>query len=193
MTNAVIESKDKIQIRNEMKKQRSTLSVNRIMMHSAIIAKKLFDLDEYKEADVILPYVSFSSEVDTHVLINEAIKSGKKIAVPRVVSKDQMKFFYIKSFSDLKPGAFGILEPVSSEEFIPEPSVKTVILLPGLAFDNKLNRIGYGGGFYDKYLSRYPYIHKIMLAYELEKTDSLPCDELDIKPDMVITELNIYR
>lgn len=193
MTDDVIESKDKNRIRNEMKKQRSTLSVNRIMMHSAIIAKRLFDLDEYKEAEVVLPYVSFSSEVDTHVLINEALKSGKKIAVPRVVSKDQMKFYFIKSFSDLKPGSFGILEPVSTDEFKPDPSVNAVVLLPGLAFDNKLNRIGYGGGFYDKYLSCYPYIYKIMLAYELEKNDSLPSGELDIKPDMVITELNIYR
>ncbi len=193
MTDAIIEGNDKNIIRNEMKKQRSTLSVNRIMMHSAIITKKLFDLDEYKESEVVLPYVSFSSEVDTHVLINEALKSGKKIAVPKVVSKDQMKFYFIKSFSDLKPGAFGILEPITTDEFVPEHSIKSVVLLPGLAFDDKLNRIGYGGGFYDKYLSKYPYIYRIMLAYELEKTELLPCDELDIKPDVIITELNIYK
>ncbi len=183
----------KKQLREEMKKRRSSLSFERILVYSSHIFESVVSREEYEKADVIMAYVSFSSEVDTHFLIKNALSLGKKVAVPKVIDENEMRFYFINSMDELKPGAFNILEPTGSDEMIYDENLNYVILLPGVAFDNEKNRLGYGGGYYDKYLSKYPGIFKIMLAYEMERVEEpLPCDELDVKPDIIITELSTY-
>jgi 5-formyltetrahydrofolate cyclo-ligase len=185
---------DKKELREYLKKKRSSMTFNRIMMHSGIISKTLFGLDVYKESDVVLAYVSYSSEVGTHFLIKHALEHGKKVAVPKVLSKTEMEFYYIDSLEELEPGAFNILEPKTVKAVEYEEGKKYIMLLPGIAFDSNKNRLGYGGGYYDRYLSKHKDIYKIMLAYELEKMDEpLPCDELDVPSDIIITELKVYN
>lgn len=183
----------KKQLREEMKKRRSSLTFERILVYSSHIFETVVNMDEYQKADVILAYVSFSSEVDTHFLIKHALSHGKRVAVPKVLDNSEMKFYYINSMDELKPGAFNILEPPAINEMVYNDSEQYIILLPGVAFDDDKNRLGYGGGYYDRFLEKHPEIYKIMLAYEMEKLEErLPCDEFDVKPDIIITELNIY-
>lgn len=194
MTNTDNLKEIKKNLRIEMKRKRSSLSIERLLVYSSHIFESVVNREEYINADVVLAYVSFSSEVDTHFLIQHALKNGKKVAVPKVFDNNEMRFFYINSLEELKPGAFGILEPEPVSEMIIDNNKKYVILLPGVAFDGDKNRLGYGGGYYDRYLAKYPFIYKIMLAYELEKVeDKLPTNEYDVKSDIIITELNTYK
>ena len=194
MTNTDNLKEIKKNLRIEMKRKRSSLSIERLLVYSSHIFESVVNRKEYINADVILAYVSFSSEVDTHFLIQHALKNGKKVAVPKVFDNNEMRFFFIDSLDELKPGAYGILEPDPVSELIIDENKNYVILLPGVAFDDEKNRLGYGGGYYDRYLEKYSFIFKIMLAYELEKLDNtLPTDRHDVKPDIVITELNTYK
>ena len=189
------EFNSKKEIREYMKKKRSSLTIERIMVYSTHITKALLELDEYKNADVVLAYTSFSSEVNTHFLINHAIANNKRIAVPKTLEERGMEFYYINSLDELEKGNYGIMEPTEkAEQVIIEKDKKYIILLPGIAFDDKRNRLGYGGGYYDRFLEKYAdfEIYKVMLAYELEKVEELPEERYDIPSDKIITEVNIY-
>lgn len=181
-------------LRTEMKQKRASLSVEKILVYSSQIFNSVINRAEFKGADVILSYVSFSSEVDTHFLISYALNIGKKVAVPKVYPFGEMKFFLIDSIDELSAGAYGIPEPNPVKELILEDEKKYVIILPGVAFDDNKYRLGYGGGYYDRFLANHPHLYKIMLAYELEKREyALPFDCYDIKSDIIITELQIYE
>ena len=183
----------KKQLRAEMKRKRQSLSIDRILLHSTHILQKIISLEEYKQADVILAYVSFSSEADTHFLINHALSDGKKVAVPKIYDNREMRFYIINSIDELSPGAFGILEPNTEFELKIKENENYLLLLPGVAFDEEKNRLGYGGGYYDTFLAKHPHICKLMPAYELQKHNKLPVDEHDVKADIIITELNCYK
>ena len=163
---------DKAELRKVMKRRRSGLSAERILMYSGCIAENLVSRQEYADASVLLAYVSFSSEVNTHFLIDS-----------------KLEFQYIRSFDDLAPGKFGIPEPVTGDcvEYAEED--KCLLLLPGIAYTDKGDRLGYGGGYYDRYLKKHDSIPRAMLAYSLQKADTLPVDEKDVPADMIITEI----
>ena len=193
-----LEFNDKQSIRAYLKKKRSSMTFERILIYSEEILRKLIELDEYKEADEVLTYISFSSEVDTHFLIKKILNDGKKIAAPRVLNKEKMEFFYFNDLSELKASDWGILEPDENEanKVVLDKNKKYIIILPGVGFDESLTRLGYGGGFYDRYLkiNENQNLTKVMLAYESEKTEeNLPKEEFDIPADVILTELNIYR
>ena len=190
--------KTKAEIRELMKKKRSAMTFERILVYSEQILRKLVNLPEYIEADALLCYVSFSSEVDTHFLINKAVSDGKKVYVPKVFGKESMEFYRINDINELSAGNYGILEPdeTKSEELSMVHGKKYLLILPGVAFDKNFTRLGYGGGYYDRFLAKYVdfNINKVMLAYESEKTEyDLPREEYDIPADVILTEINEYR
>ena len=121
--------------------------------------------------------------VDTISLVSRFIKMGKKVAAPKV-ERDEIAFYEIGSIRECRPGAFGILEPASYKAPADE---KGLILLPGLAFDMSGNRLGYGGGFYDKYLKSHPDYPCAALAFELQILDEVPHEEHDKTVDYIIT------
>lgn len=153
-----------------------------------IILKKLLHNEFYKKADVIFTYVSFGGEVDTINFIKKALSDGKTICVPRVISKKEgMETYKITSLNDLEKGFYGILEPKNHCQLI-KPSDIDLIIVPGAAFDKSNGRIGYGGGFYDRYLKRVKAgTKKIALAYTFQVFESIPTDEYDEKVDFIIT------
>ena len=152
------------------------------------IYNKFIKSEDYKKAKVIFIFVSFRSEVDTHKIINKAIEDGKTICVPKVVSKqDGMRVFRINGLGDMEPGYYGILEPSEKCDEIPIKDID-LITIPGAAFDRKGGRIGYGGGFYDRFLTKIPgNVKKIALAYEIQVLNSVPMNENDIRIDGIIT------
>ena len=152
--------------------------------------KRVVSCKEIISADVIMAYVSYKSEVDTIPIINKLLLEGKKIVVPRV-SDDDMDFYVISDLNNLEEGYKGIKEP-ASDCIKYEPAGNEIMLLPGTVFDKRLFRVGYGKGYYDRYLARHKGITTIGLAYDFQLVDEVPVDTWDKGLDMIITEKNTY-
>lgn len=147
-----------------------------------IIFSKVISLEEYKKSDLILTYVSLKEEVDTIELIKHSLNRGKQVAVPKCEGNDII-FYYIYTLEDLEEGNFEILEPKTTE--MVTGFNNSICIIPGIAFDKQNNRIGYGRGFYDRFLENYQGI-KIGLTYKECLCDKIDADENDVKMDKVI-------
>ncbi len=179
------------------------------------IRARVFAHSVYKEAQVILAYASYRSEVDTAVMIRHALADGKYVFAPKVAGTE-MEFWQITSLEDLHKGYKGILEPeerISFPEWIERAigvqqrlQYKVMMWMPGAVFDRKRHRIGYGKGFYDRYLGRFYgcdreeqiagsqteiLLTTAALAYACQLMQELPCEPHDVRPDIVITEAEI--
>lgn len=180
---------DKKHIRNLIQNKRNLLSDKEISGMSLKIADYIINMKEFKEADNILTYVSFRSEVKTDYIIENAFELGKKVFVPKVIGKN-MIFVKIESFKELTQGYMGIREPVSSDE---AGINEGFMCMPGMVFDKECNRIGYGGGFYDRYLSKDNEFIKAALCYDFQILEEIPHEPHDLKPDYVISEKRVIR
>ncbi len=178
-------------IRKQMKQLRADMTRTERFEKSMQIFEQLITVPEFKRADRIYTYVSMDNEIDTIMLIDYSLSLEKRVFVPRVSGKD-MEFYEISDISELNPGYMGIYEPdINGRE--PDYSRTGFMCMPGLAFDRSYNRIGYGGGFYDRYLSVENKLYKAALAYEAQLLESIPAQDGDVRPDMIVTEENIYR
>lgn len=174
---------------------RDSLTPEQRKSYSDRIIKNLTSLSCYQNADAILTYISFRSEVDTFLLLERALADGKAVFAPKVIGKE-MDFYRIFSADDLSAGYQGILEPAGGQLFAEWNADYTsqygLICLPGAAFDRACHRIGYGGGFYDRYL------HDLQmrfvtaaLAYDCQIFEEIPWETHDICPERIITETEI--
>ncbi len=184
---------DKKTLRKEILQKRATLSTENILEYSDIIASKLYEMDSYKEAKTIMSFISFSDEIHTHEIIKGSIKLGKSIVVPVTIPKTrEMKVSQVLDFSELEIGYYNILTP--KKEFIRfvDPNTIDLILVPGVAFSRNGYRVGYGGGYYDRFFSKLnKEVKKIGLAFDLQIVDKVPTDPFDIPIDLIITEKEI--
>lgn len=178
---------DKKSIRDKILKIRDGLSIDERKKYDEEIYNKVIESKYYKEAKNIFIFVSYKTEVDTHKIIKTALDQGKTICVPKVISKkDGMYVAIINNFSDLKPGKYGILEPSEESVKVLEEDID-LVLVPGAVFDKEGGRIGYGGGFYDRFLVKLRKdVPKIALAYDIQIIDKVPMDELDVRIDGII-------
>ena len=149
---------------------------------SMIIKDKIMNLDIYKNSNCIALYYSMKSEVDTKELIKESLELGKKVVLPRIINKNKMIFISVNRDTNYEKNSFGVLEPIGEEERDID-----LIICPGVAFDKDNNRLGYGRGYYDKYLKDKD-IYKIGICYKEQLVDKIDIDDFDIKMDMVITD-----
>ncbi len=187
---------DKTAIRQQyLIMRRATSSVVRESADE-LIRKQLERLPEYQKAELVLSYVSFGDEVDTHAIIESALAAGKQVAVPLSVKKEKsLRFYTITSTADLRPGMLGIMEPVPDEERLvtPEMGKGSVCLVPGLVFDGEGFRIGYGGGYYDRFLAFYMG-EKLGLARTMQvSSNPLPRGAHDVHVDTLVTEQGSFR
>lgn len=180
---------DKSIIRKEMKKKRNKLSNLQKEKLDSIVFQKVIESKEYNKADSIFIFVSYESEVDTHRIIKRALKDGKNICVPKVISKeDGMVAVGIHDFNELKNGAYGILEPENIKYKVEESSID-LCYIPGIAFDKKGGRVGYGGGYYDRFFEKLRKgSKKIALAYKFQILDEVPMEEHDMFIDGIISD-----
>jgi len=186
----------KPQIRSLLKEQRNQLSPHERINLDGLLRERLFQSKAYQDCMNLFIFVSFQSEVDTHEIIRQALAQGKRVYVPRVET-NTMDFYKITSLEGLIPSNYGVLEPIKleanrykEESLMDSNSIShNLMLLPGLAFDKKGNRIGYGAGFYDKYFATHLKIafYKIALGYDFQIFEGIPADEYDIKVDTIIT------
>lgn len=184
---------DKSSIRRHALRIRDSLSIEQKTKKDQAIANTLRQLKIYRSAERILFYVSFGSEVDTLKLISEELDRGRFLAVPKVVKeKGTLRIHRITALSSLKPGVFGILEPVEDCPTVDVGEVDLVIV-PGVAFDTYKNRLGYGKGYYDRLLANMKGLKAdkeiaIAIAYEEQIVDRLPTEPHDIKVDLLVTD-----
>lgn len=145
----------------------------------------------FEQADILFCYMDFHDEVQTELIRREAQKRGMQVAVPRVEG-DSMYFYKVHDDADLEAGYFGIPEPKKTCGLC-EASGNVLMIVPGTVFDPSCNRMGYGKGFYDRYLAKHPGIHTVGIAFSEQIVDELPVEETDWKLDAVITDTMIYR
>ncbi len=187
----------KKELRKEAKLYRKSLSEKDRLDKSTRIMINLKKLMEFQNADGILMYASLQGEVETLRLIQELLKEDKKAVYCPVTIGDEMEFYRIKAFEDLKEGNFHVLEPEALEDniFMPENNMNYCVIMPGLMFDKRGNRLGYGKGYYDKYLAKSPEDVKmaaIALSYEAMVKEQIPAEETDRCADYIVTEVVVY-
>lgn len=175
-------------------KKRNELSFDKRAKLSEKIKKQVFASKNFKTAETVFVYASYKSEVDTKKLIQEALKIGKRVALPKVEGTE-MEFYEICSWEELFPGYHGILEPQKKEPVVPKKS--DILLLPGAVFDRRGGRIGYGGGYYDRYISKIentcgfkPYLTALAFPCQMFY-GTLPMEEHDKKMDCILTGLSV--
>lgn len=153
------------------------------------ITEKVISHPRFLEETDIYCYVNYNGEAGTTQIMEEAWKLGKNVWLPKVEG-DTMNFYLTESMDDLEPGAYGIPEPTGTQM---ADGLDGLLIMPGVAFDEEAHRIGYGGGYYDKYLAAHPDLYPIAIAFELQMYRELPHEEHDIRPEKVITEKHIYQ
>lgn len=153
---------------------------------SKLISEKLFELDCYIKAKSIFCYASYKSEVNTDEIILNSLNHGKKVALPRVVG-DRMEFYYIECFEDVEEGYMGIREPKKHCKMA-IPDKDTMVIVPGTSFDMNFNRNGYGGGFYDRFLSQNEAAIRVGICFDGQIYSEIPHEAFDIKMDAIVSE-----
>ena len=187
-----------IDIRPIKKKMRAEAKESRLSMEPQIkssfdkkICNKLLNLWAVRETETFLCYVSTDIEVDTKEFINSLLSSGKKVAVPRCEGgPSEMNFYYINSLDELSSGSFGVLEPESNKEKMLTETENTMCIVPAFMFDKSGYRLGYGKGYYDRYLSKYKG-STIGICYSQNIKDELFHGKFDRTVDMIVTEKQI--
>lgn len=194
----------KKKLRKEILHTRNAMPVEERLEKSEKLLQTLYSMELYQSEEVILAYVDYQSEVVTLPFIEKALMDGKRVFCPKVMG-DEMEFYRINNIRELEEGYKGIREPKVLQKFVDtagnQQTVKSMrrplALIPGVVFDRSCHRIGYGKGFYDKYLTRLSEngikVYTVGLGYECQMVSEAPCEAHDIKLDMVVTERAIYR
>ncbi len=156
---------------------------------SCIAAEKFLSSDEYKKCRRLFIFASYGSEINTWDIISKSLNDGKLTALPYMTGKPhEMVFIRINSVNELCQNKIGIYEPLYNEKNVVVSDDTTIIAVPGLVYDTRGYRVGYGGGYYDKYLLENKYMLSVGLAFDFQIADKVPNDEYDVKTDMIITE-----
>lgn len=183
-------------IRKNNLEKRDSLSDDEILKKSMEICEKIFATKEYIDAKNIFLYKAYNSEVVTDLIYERAIKDNKKVSYPKcelVNGEPGMDFYYVSDQNQLKEGYKGILEPdIYNYDLEKVSDFNGLVIVPGVAFDKKCNRIGYGKGFYDKFLNGKSDLKTIGLAFEKQMVDTIDVEFEDINIRKVVTELGEY-
>lgn len=172
---------DKKNLRNQIKQQKKALSESQIISASEKLAEALIAHPLYQNAKSIYGYLSYNEEVRTEAILRKAQEDGKRIAVPKIFG-DEMRFIWL-DWDKVEIGYKGIPEPTEGE-IADDPSA--LVLMPGLAFDRQGHRIGYGGGFYDRFLHRESH-PTLALCYDFQMLDFLETEAHDVPVDVVLS------
>lgn len=177
-------------LRRKTRERRNTLSSSERSKNDALIKRRLFNIQEFKEANTVCFYVSFRTEVDTIRMIEETLKIGKRVLVPKVdTERRQLRLYEIKEIGELSPGHMGIPEPSLPDERLRNINDASLFVIPGVGFDLSGNRLGYGAGYYDMLLSAMEKkVPLIALAYKEQLLASIPSEPHDVKVDIIVTE-----
>ena len=179
----------KKRMRDQVLSVRKVLPLRNRRQADADITRRFLSLPAYKDAHLILTYMSVGTEVATTMLIQHAFNEGKLVAVPRCLSGRKLEFVKISSFNQLESASFNLLEPkkdlppISQEEL-----VDSICVVPALIIDYQGWRIGYGAGYYDRFLSNYSGEKIGLIRNQNLSETALPHDNNDVAVDVIVTE-----
>lgn len=174
---------DKKELRAQIRALKRAMTEEQIVQSSARLGELFVQTAQYKQAKTIYGYLPYNQEVRTVPMLEQALRDGKKVAVPKCYG-DEMRFIYMDDLSKVEAGYANIPEPIADD---PVANDKTaLVLMPGMAFTKNGDRMGYGGGFYDKFLAAEPDHPTVALCYAFQMVESLPTEEYDIPVDCVL-------
>ena len=174
---------NKTELRRMIREKKRGMSPEEIEEKSRALGRLLAESELYRQAQTIYGYLPYNQEVRTVPMLEQAIRDGKRVAVPKCYG-DEMRFIYMTDLSLVEKGYAGIPEPVADEPVADDETA--LVLMPGLAFDPQGHRIGYGGGFYDKFLAAEPGHPTLALCYDFQMLPALETEEFDIPVDQVL-------
>ena len=175
---------NKKEMRAVIRAKKRAMTESQIVSASARLGQQFRESALYKNARTIYGYLPYNQEVRTVPMLEQAIRDGKRVAVPKCYG-EEMRFIYIRDFeNEVAPGYANIPEPIADGPVADDTTA--LVLMPGLAFDPQGHRIGYGGGFYDRFLSSEPNHPTLALCYGFQMVDHLETEEFDIPVDMVL-------
>ncbi len=174
---------DKKALRKKIREQKRAMTLEQIEMASRKLVEQFLALEAYRKAKTLYGYLPYNQEVRTVPILEQALADGKRVAVPKIYD-DEMRFIYLTDLSQVETGYAGIPEPIADGPIADDPTA--LVLMPGLAFDREGHRIGYGGGFYDKFLSAEPGHPTVALCYAFQMVDEIPIESYDIPVDLVL-------
>ena len=176
---------NKKEMRAIIRAKKRAMTESQIVSASARLGEQFRACELYQNAKTIYGYLPYNQEVRTVPMLEQAIRDGKRVAVPKCYDRD-MKFIYISDFEkEVAPGYANIPEPIADEPVADDPTA--LVLMPGMAFTAKGDRMGYGGGFYDKFLAQEPEHPTVALCYDFQLVEHLPTESYDIPVDLVLT------
>lgn len=180
--------RDKLELRRHYRTVRKNMSAEVKAQCDDAISNSFLNCKAYKDCETLLAFVSTDVEVNTKTIISTALLDGKRVAVPKCrAEKGKMDFYLIRSYDDLEKGYYGILEPKINECELLRDFSNSLCLIPGLAFDKDGYRLGFGGGYYDRFLENYTGI-AVGICYSNCIGDKLPVSEHDIPIRLLITD-----
>ena len=174
---------DKRQLRQFVREKKRAMTPEQIELASGKLTELFRATEEYRAAKTIYGYLPYNQEVRTIPLLRQALLDGKQVAVPKVYG-DEMRFILLPDLDRVAKGYSGIPEPIDDGPVADDPAA--LVLMPGLAFDKDGRRIGYGGGFYDKFLAAEPTHPTVALCYEFQIVPHIPAEEFDIPVGRVL-------
>ena len=174
---------DKKALRREIREKKRAMTEAEIVARSEKLGELFLKSQAYRNAKTIYGYLPYNQEVRTVPMLEQALRDGKRVAVPKIY-EDTMRFLYLEDLSKVEKNDMGIPEPVADTPVAEDKTA--LVLMPGLAFTKNGDRMGYGGGFYDRFLAEEPNHPTLALCYEFQIVDSLPTEEFDIPVDTVL-------
>lgn len=187
--------KSKQQIRKSVLEIRDALTDEERKRGEVMLTERIMGHQWYYRSTILLAFASYGSEISTREILKEALRQKKEVYLPKIIRYQEnlreMVFYRIRSFDDLVPGYKGIPEPVGEAleyQYSTEIAEKTLMLMPGVAFDPYRNRLGYGKGFYDRYLhgKEALQLRTIGIGFQCQMVEQLPFEETDVRPYQVI-------
>lgn len=174
---------NKQELRRTIRERKRAMTEEEIVERSNALAEKFYNSPAYQAASTIYGYLPYNQEVRTVPMLQRALDEGKRVAVPKVYG-EEMRFIYLEDLTQVSKGYAGIPEPIADAPVAEDQ--RALVLMPGLAFDPQGHRIGYGGGFYDKFLAKEPHHPTLALCYEFQMQAHLDTEEFDIPVDTVL-------
>lgn len=174
---------DKKELRRKIREKKRAMTPEEIQSASQKLKELFLVTEQYRGAKTVYGYLPYNQEVRTVPILEQALADGKRVAVPKIFG-DEMKFIYLTDLNRVAASNLGIPEPVADEPVADDHTA--LVLMPGLAFDKEGHRIGYGGGYYDKFLAEESAHPTVALCYEFQIVEQLPTEEFDIPVDLVL-------
>ena len=174
---------DKKELRRMIREKKRAMTEEQIVAASRRLGALFAKHPLYRTARTIYGYLPYNQEVRTVPMLEQAMKDGKRVAVPKCYG-EEMRFIYMDDLSKVEKGYANIPEPIADEPVAEDPTA--LVLMPGMAFTTDGKRMGYGGGFYDKFLAAEPGHPTVALCYDFQMVEDLPTEDYDIPVDCVL-------